>query len=120
MTNHARAMLDAVREPEPWNPPDTGPAPVPPPPTPAQRARAAALAASRLVDVQDAQVLTGLALTGYGCYLLHPAAGFIVPGAVLLWWALPTRPRFVEPRPPDVRVVMPDSYQKESKHGPAR
>jgi hypothetical protein len=55
-----------------------------------------ALAATRgEFDAQTVVLLGGLGLVGYGAWLLLPAAGFIAPGAVLVWWTLPTRPPFV-------------------------
>lgn len=65
------------------------------------RGRMLAWLGARL-SVSDCLVALGLALVGRGCYLLHPAAGYAVPGVVLLWYALPQRPRFMEPAGPKV------------------
>jgi hypothetical protein len=46
-------------------------------------------------DVAQALLVVGLGLVSYGAALLHPAAGFLVPGALLIWWTLPSRPPFV-------------------------
>ena len=54
------------------------------------------------IDVDDILVAVGLALLARGCWLVTPAAGWIVPGAILLWWALPQRPRFLAPKPPSI------------------
>lgn len=54
------------------------------------------------VAVADIIVAAGLIMVGRGCYLVQPALGWIVPGAILLWYALPTRPRFMDAAPPTV------------------
>lgn len=112
------APEDSLRDPLPWNPPTNHPPPAPPPAA-SRKQEAARLLAHllRSVDAQDLQVLAGLLLLGRGCWMLHPAAGLIAPAVVLLWWALPQRPRFVQPRPPDVRVVTPEDFMREAKRG---
>ncbi|HWB15964.1 MAG TPA: hypothetical protein VG538_06105 [Vicinamibacterales bacterium] len=49
----------------------------------------------RELDAHTLTLLAGLGLIGYGAALLHPAAGFLAPGAILVWWTLPSRPPFV-------------------------
>jgi len=49
------------------------------------------------VGLQELLVLTGLVLLGAGLWQVSPAAGLAVPGAVLVWAALPQRPPFVTP-----------------------
>jgi hypothetical protein len=39
-------------------------------------------------DVNDIVALVGLSLLGIGLFFLHPAAGFIVPGSILILAAL--------------------------------
>jgi len=68
-----------------------------------RRTAVAAAAVRASVDVGDVTLVIGLVLLGRGCWLLHPAAGCIVPGAILVWWALPQRPAFVEPSPANKR-----------------
>ena len=46
------------------------------------------------VEVQELLLAAGLVLVGYGCAEAWRPAGFIVPGLVLLWYALPPRPSF--------------------------
>lgn len=41
----------------------------------------------------------GLIMVGAGFWILHPALGLIVPGAVLCWIALPMRHPFVRTPP---------------------
>ncbi len=36
------------------------------------------------VDLEDCTTVASYAAVGYGCYLLHPAYGFIVPGALVI------------------------------------
>lgn len=102
--------MDALAPPmdaAPWQDPgiSDGPATVEPrPPQPSlfqrlSRALAAAISAREIL------LTLGLALVGRGCYLLHPAAGWGVPGAIIIWWALPQRPRFLEPKPPTPKTV---------------
>jgi hypothetical protein len=49
----------------------------------------------RELDAHTLTLLVGLGLIGYGAALLHPAAGFLAPGVILVWWTLPSRPPFV-------------------------
>ncbi len=58
-------------------------------------------------DIRDVLVTVSLASIGYGCHLLSPAAGWIIPGVILLWIALPQRPRFLEPKPPTIVTIDP-------------
>lgn len=51
------------------------------------------------IGVDGALLACGLLLLSYGSSLVYPPAGFIVPGVVLTWNWLPTRPPFVA-RPP--------------------
>lgn len=37
----------------------------------------------------------GLLLLAYGAYQIHPPSGYVVPGVILVWQYLPTRPTFV-------------------------
>jgi hypothetical protein len=52
-------------------------------------------AAAAAVGADTAVHAVGLALLGYGAFLVYPPAGFMVPGACLVWWTLPSRPPFV-------------------------
>lgn len=40
---------------------------------------------ANLFDVRDALTFGGLALLGYGLYLVHPPTSMIVMGALLFW-----------------------------------
>lgn len=57
--------------------------------------RAIALA-SAAVDKEDVLMLAGLALLAAGLWLVSHAAALIVPGLILLWIFLPSRPPFVD------------------------
>lgn len=59
----------------------------------------ALLVAAKEIGADGALLSTGLSLLGYGAYLIYPPAGFIVPGLVLVWIAVPTRPGLIERLP---------------------
>lgn len=44
-------------------------------------------------------LLVGVLLLARGLWLAWAPAGYIAPGAIVLWIALPTRARFIVPRP---------------------
>ena len=46
------------------------------------------LAVGTNLDKRDSLGLTGIGLLGYGCWLVYPPLGFILPGAVILFVAL--------------------------------
>ena len=48
------------------------------------------------LDAGDATVGFGLLLIAVGCWDWFRPASWVVPGIVLVWYALPTRPAFVE------------------------
>lgn len=48
------------------------------------------------LDRRDVLVLVGLGLIAIGCWCIYWPAAFLVPGAVLLWYALPSRPPFID------------------------
>ncbi len=48
------------------------------------------------IGMGDALVLIGMALIAIGCWDAYRPASFIVPGLVLIFYALPTRPPFIE------------------------
>lgn len=50
----------------------------------------------RSIDRRDALVFLGVGLIAIGCWFVYWPAAFLVPGAVLLWYALPSRPPFIE------------------------
>lgn len=49
-------------------------------------------------DKEDTLTLIGLGLVGGGFWLWSHALALIVPGLLLLWMFLPSRPPFVEPQ----------------------
>ena len=55
--------------------------------------------AGETIELGDVLTCLGLILLGVGLWRVSPAAGLAVPGAVLIWYALPTRPPFVSARP---------------------
>lgn len=48
------------------------------------------------LDARDALVGLGLLLIAIGCWSIFPPASFVVPGSVLVWYGLPSRPAFIE------------------------
>lgn len=57
---------------------------------------------TRLVDTfdrEDVLVILGLAMLGYGLWAVSHSAALIVPGIVLLWMFVPSRPPFIERAP---------------------
>ena len=48
------------------------------------------------LDRRDVLVLVGLLLIAIGGWFVFWPAAFFVPGAVLVWYALPSRPPFIE------------------------
>jgi hypothetical protein len=40
--------------------------------------------ACKSIDLEDCTLVVGYALLGYGCALIQPAYGYIVPGALLV------------------------------------
>lgn len=42
----------------------------------------------KAVDIQDFFIFGGLALLGYGLWMLYPWLGFTVPGAILMCFGL--------------------------------
>ena len=84
----------------------------PPTPRPIARWRMVWAIVKKSVAIGDILVVTGLLLLARGCYLLAPAAGWIVPGAILLWYALPERPRFMALKPPQ---MIPESMRKQQR-----
>lgn len=57
--------------------------------------RARALTLAKAIGIDTAVHAVGLGLLAYGAFLVYPPAGFIVPGACIVWWTLPARPPFV-------------------------
>jgi hypothetical protein len=59
-------------------------------------------AIGRAVEVRDLILAAGLACLGYGASLIYYPAGWLVPGVLLTWIAMPTRPFPISfpPRPP--------------------
>ena len=53
----------------------------------------------KAIGLDDAIVLAGIALIAVGCWEAYRPASFIVPGILLVWYALPTRPPFIEREP---------------------
>jgi hypothetical protein len=53
-----------------------------------------AITAGRLAD--EIQVLVGLALIAAGCWMAWRPGAFLIPGAVLVWMAMPSRSAFIE------------------------
>jgi hypothetical protein len=49
-----------------------------------------------LLDKDDVLALIGLVLVAIGLWLWSKPLAFIVPGAVLLWMFLPSRPPLIE------------------------
>jgi hypothetical protein len=45
-------------------------------------------------DVAQAGLLVGLGLVWYGLWQVHEPSAFLVPGAILVWLFLPSRPSF--------------------------
>lgn len=45
-----------------------------------------------MVGPKEVCLLSGLALLSWGCALIWSPAGFVVPGSILVWMALPPRP----------------------------
>ena len=78
----------------------------------ARIARLAAAVAGEFVD--HGAVWLGLVLLARGCYLVTPAAGWIVPGAILVWFAIPQRPRFLIPKPPQTIILPPERNARDS------
>jgi hypothetical protein len=59
------------------------------------------MAITSLVGANEIYIGAGLVLVSIGCWLVWRPAAFLVPGAVLLWMALPARlPFIVDPRKP--------------------
>lgn len=48
------------------------------------------------LDKDDAMALIGLVLVAIGLWFVFRPLAFIVPGAVLLWMFLPSRPPWIE------------------------
>lgn len=64
---------------------------------------AAALEAiARAIGPDELQLGAALGLIAFGCWYVWKPAAALVPGAVLLWIALPTRKTFIA-RPPEIR-----------------
>lgn len=57
---------------------------------PALRRLLAAIGGS--IGVDDVLLVIGVALLAYGAGLIYQPAGYLVPGAVLVWIALPPKP----------------------------
>jgi hypothetical protein len=47
-------------------------------------APAALWSACKSIDLEDCTLVLGYALLGYGCALIQPAYGYIVPGALIV------------------------------------
>lgn len=43
-------------------------------------------------DAQSIALALGVPLVGYGAHQVYAPAGWLVPGLILLWLGLPTRP----------------------------
>jgi hypothetical protein len=65
----------------------------------AMRPLAALWSACTSIDLEDCITVAGYGLLGYGCYMLAPAYGYIVPGALIvvprvlsaMWRSVPRR-----------------------------
>lgn len=55
------------------------------------------------IDRADVLVVLGLGLVAVGCWEWFRPGAFLVPGAVIVWYALPSRPPFIAPRDPKGR-----------------
>lgn len=64
--------------------------------------RAIFLTSDSTLDVQQLFFFGGIALLSMGAAAIYAPAGYLTPGAILLWQFMPTRPPFVV-RPPVVR-----------------
>lgn len=51
------------------------------------------------VDASDAVVALGLGILARGLWLVAPWAAYVAVGAVMVWYALPSRPPFIERAP---------------------
>jgi hypothetical protein len=60
-----------------------------------KRVLSSAQAIAAAVDRADVVVLLGLLLIGLGFWDVSRPVALGVPGAVLVWFGLPTRPRFI-------------------------
>lgn len=68
--------------------------------------RAAAWAADA-IDKEDLLTLVGLLLVASGLWSVSRAAALILPGLILLWMFIPTRPPWIERPPASVRRPRP-------------
>lgn len=58
-------------------------------------------AVSAVIGLDELLLVVGLALLAYGFWLTWSPGAFLVPGAVLVWIALPSRRAFIDrPAPP--------------------
>lgn len=62
------------------------------------RLRGLGQAVARHVDRGDVLVLVGLGLIAVATWNVYRPLAFGIPGAVLVWYGLPTRPRFLADR----------------------
>jgi hypothetical protein len=58
--------------------------------------RGAAAFLGRHLDRGDVLVLTGIMLVAIAAWGVYRPMAFGLPGAVLIWYGLPTRPRFID------------------------
>lgn len=54
------------------------------------------------IGLQEVLVVIGLIALSAACWEIYRPAAYGVPGAVLLWWSLPSRPPFIT-RDPESR-----------------
>lgn len=55
------------------------------------------------IDKEDLLTLVGLVLVASGLWYVSRAAALILPGLILLWMFIPTRPPWIERPPASVR-----------------
>lgn len=55
------------------------------------------------IDKEDVLTLLGLILVASGLWSVSRAAALLVPGAILLWMFVPSRPPFIERAPRERR-----------------
>lgn len=57
------------------------------------------LIAALVDNVREIQTVIGVGLLAYGAHQVYPPAGYLIPGLVLVWLGLPSRPSPILPSP---------------------
>jgi hypothetical protein len=65
-----------------------------------------------LIGVEEILFVIGLGLCSVGAARIHPAAGWLLPGAILVWIAMPSRPSLIR-RPPSAPTRRDDAEPRD-------